>query len=92
MVRIVRNNRVKLLTTRAARWLRDLANVSGWGRLGMAMGVLQLAIDINVSPGAELAEPIDVEHLRDALEQTFGKEIALVIDDAAEGALLEKTA
>lgn len=92
VVRIVRNNRVKLLTTRAARWLRDLANVSGWGRLGMAMGVLQLAIDINVSPGAELAEPIDVEHLRDALEQTFGKEIALVIDDAAEGALLEKTA
>jgi hypothetical protein len=91
IVKIVRNNRVKLLTTRAARWLRDLANVTGWGRLGMAMGVLQLAIDINVPPGGELAEPIDVEHLRDALEQTFGKEIAIVIDDAAEGALLEKT-
>lgn len=88
VVRIVRNNRVKLLTTRAARWLRDLANVCGWGRLGMAMGVLQLAIDINVPPGGELAEPIDVEHLRDALEQTFGKEIAVVIDEAAEGALL----
>lgn len=92
IVKIVRNNRVRLLTAKAVRWLKALANTRGWGRLGMAMGVLQLAVDINVAPGEELAKPLDVDDLRDALEQTFGRNVAVEIDDAAGGELLAKTA
>jgi hypothetical protein len=90
IVKIVRNNRVKLLTSQAVRWLRNLANTAGWGRLGMAMGVLQQAIDTAVSPGAELADAIDVPALREALDMTFGRSIALEIDEAAGGELLGK--
>ncbi len=90
IVKIVRNNRVKLLTPRAARWLRDLANVQGYGRLGFAMGVLQLAIDFAVPPGGELLEPIDVDVLQEALEMTFGKSVAIEIDEQAGGGLLAK--
>jgi len=91
IVKIVRNGRVKLLTQGAARWLRDLANTTGWGRLGMAMGVLQLAIDMLIPPGGELRNPIDVDDLRLGLEQTFGKTICVEIDEAPGGELLART-
>lgn len=92
IVAIVRNQRVKLLSARAVRWMRDLANVRGWGRLGLAMGVLQLAVDMNVPPGTTLTRRLDVGDLRDALEQTFGRSVALEIDDQAGGELLRATA
>jgi len=92
VLKIVRNNRVKLLTPRAARWLRDLANADGWGKIGFAMGVLQLAIDELVPPGGELAQPVDVADLDRALEMTFGKSVAIEIAEAAGGELLIKAA
>jgi hypothetical protein len=88
VAKIIRNNRVKLLSQQAIRWLRDLANIPGWGRLGMAMGVLQLAIDSRVKPGCELDEPLGVPALVESLEMTFGKSIAIEIDEAAGGNLL----
>jgi hypothetical protein len=90
IVKIVRNNRVKLLSPRAARWLRDLANVQGYGAIGFAMGVLQLAVDLLVSPGGELQGSIDVDDLQRALEMTFGRNVAVEINEAADGQLLAK--
>jgi len=92
VVKIIRNNRVKLVSSEGVRWLRDLANVRGWGSVGTAMGVLQLAIDLAVPPGGELSRIIDLTDLREALEQTFSSEAARVIDDAAGGALLAEAA
>ncbi len=88
VVKIVRNNRVKLLTADAVRWLRDLANVPGYGRLGFALGVLQLAIDMAIPPGGTLAHPLDVLDLQEALRCTFGRNVVLDIDEAAGGRLL----
>jgi len=88
VVKIVRNNRVKLLTPRAARWLRDLANLQGYGRLGFAMGVLQQAIELAVPPGGTLTQPLDVDVLQEALEMTFGKSVAIEISQQAGGRLL----
>jgi hypothetical protein len=92
IVNIVRNNRVKLLTPKATRWLRDLANVIPYGALGNAMGVLQQAVDLVVTPGGELPEDtqIDVDTLQEALEMTFGNEVAVEIDQMADGALLRR--
>jgi len=94
IVKIVQNERVRILTPRATRWLRDLANVVGYGRLGFALDVLKLAIDISLPPGGapKLAKPIDVDVLQEALEMTFGKSVAIVIDEQAGGELLTKTA
>ena len=93
IVKIVRNDRVRILTSSGVRWIRDLANVDGYGRLGFAIGVLQLAIDISLDPGSrELTRPIDVDTLQEALKMTFGESIAIEIDEAASGELLTKTA
>jgi len=93
IVKIVQNERVRILTPRATRWLRDLANVVGYGRLGFALDVLKLAIDISLPPGGapKLAKPIDVGALQEALEMTFGKSVAITIDEQAAGELLTKT-
>jgi len=92
VIKIVRNNRVRLLTGRAVRWLRDLANVHGYGRLGFALDVLGQAIDIIVPAESKLAKPIDVDTLQEALEMTLGRSVAIEIDQAAGGELLTKTA
>ncbi len=90
IVKIVQNERVRILAPRAARWLRDLANVVGYGRLGFALDVLKLAIDISLPPGGapKLTKLIDVDVLQEALEMTFGKSVAIVIDEQAGGELL----
>lgn len=92
IVTIVRNSRVKLLTPKAVRWVRDLANVIEYGALGNAMGVLQLAVDLAIPPGGEWADPIDVDMLQEALNLTFGKSVAIEIDERAHGSLLRKVA
>lgn len=87
IVAIVRNDRVKLLTRRAAQWLTDLANVPGYGLLGFAMKVLQIACDLRSKRGDK---HVDVEHLQMALNMTAGRSIAPEIDQAAGGELLAK--
>lgn len=90
IVRIVRNNRVKLLTPAAVRWLRDLANVQGYGRLGFAIGVLQLAVDLASAPDGAFSGQITVDLLQQALEMTFGRSVAIEIDEQTGGELLRR--
>ncbi len=87
---IVANHRARLLTPSAVRWLRDLANIIEYGALGNAMSVLQLAVALAQPPGTNLDFTIDVEHLRQALELTFGRSAAQEIDTRAEGSLMRR--
>lgn len=89
IVAIVRNDRVKLLDRKALRWLTDLANVAGFGQLGFAIKVLQIACDLMEKRGEK---QVDVEHLQMALGMTAGRSVAVEIDQAAGGELLAKIA
>lgn len=89
IIKIIRNNRVRLLSSRGLRWLRALANVHGFGKLGFALDVLGLAIDVVVPPGGTLSKPIDVDALQEALEMTVGRSVAIEVDEAASGELTE---
>ncbi|MFH1749110.1 MAG: ATP-binding protein [Planctomycetota bacterium] len=85
IVKIVRNDRVKLLTAKACGWLALLANTEGYGLLGFAIAVLRQAADLAGSD-----EKIDVEHLGEALLMTAGRSLATEVDQAAGGELLRR--
>lgn len=89
ILKIVRNDRLRLLTRPAARWLRDLANVHGFGLLGFAIAVLRQAALLfkdRLARGGQL----DVSDLQESLRMTAGRSLAIEIDQAAGGELLAK--
>ena len=82
--RILRNDRVRVITPDGVRWLARLANVRGWGSLGFAIAVARMGFDIASKM------PLDVDDLRSALRMTIGPQAVEEIDEAAGGELLRK--
>ena len=78
--RILRQGRVRLVSDEGIRFLTRLANVAGWGSLGLAINVARLALEI----GRET--PVGVRDLRAALSMTLGP-LAEQVDQAAQGEL-----
>ncbi|HUU97358.1 MAG TPA: ATP-binding protein [Phycisphaerae bacterium] len=84
IVRIIRNERVRVVTSDGTKWLTRLANVHGWGSLGFAIAVLRMAFDISTKI------PIDVPELVAALRMSIGPRAMEEVDEAAGGELLQK--
>lgn len=82
VTKILRNDRLRVVTAEGVKWLRDLANVRGWGSLGFAMAVARMAVDVCKNP------PVGIEDLRAALQMAVGPRDAALIDEAADGLLL----
>ena len=89
ILKIVHNNRVKLLTPQAARWLTNLANVHGYGLLGFAIAVLRQATALFRDMLAA-QQRLDVEQLQESLQMTAGRSLAIEIDQATGGELLAR--
>jgi hypothetical protein len=89
LVAITRNNRFKLLTRAAIRWLTALANLHRFGHLRRALTVLRSACRLYADVLAD-HKPLEVAHLQEALTITAGRTLALEIDEAAGGELLAK--
>lgn len=88
VVRIIRNDRLRVVTPDGVRWITRLANVDGWGAIGFAVAVLRIAFDIR----SQRSSPVTVDDLRAALRMTVGSKMSVEeIDDAADGALLQRT-
>lgn len=90
IVKIIDNVRLRLVTQRGLRWLHMLANVyvQGYGLLGLAMQVLQLALDLRDKSGDGGA--VDVERLQQAVNMTAGRSVAAILDAATDGELLRR--
>jgi len=84
---IVRQDRVKLLTPPAARWLARLANTPEAGMLGGAIDTLKIACDLAAKKGSK---QVGVLHLKMAFEMSNGPALSELIDEATGGALLRK--
>lgn len=84
LVRVLRNDRMKLVDDSGVRWLTMLANVRGHGMLGFAVAVAKNAYDVAGRT------QIRVEHLRAALELMVGGSTMQVMDASCSGKLLAK--
>lgn len=82
LVKIIRNDRVRVVTPQGIRWLTKLANVSGFGALGFAIAVLRMAFDITSK------DLVDVPDLVAALRMSIGPRAMEEVDQAAGGELL----
>lgn len=82
LVRILRNDRVRVITPDGVRWLARLANVRGWGSLGFAIAIARMGFDIASKM------PLDVDDLWSALRMTIGPQAVEEIDEAVGGELL----
>jgi len=89
IVAITRNSRFKLLTRQAIRWLTCLANLHRYGHLRRAMTVLRSACRLYADV-LTANQPLDIEHLQEALTITAGRSLATEIDQAAGGELLQQ--
>lgn len=89
LIAITRNNRFKVLTRQAIRWLTMLANLPRFGHLRRAMTVLRSACRLYADVLAA-QKPLEIEHLQEALTITAGRALAIEIDLAAGGELLQK--
>lgn len=87
ILKVVNNSRVRLLTSDAARWATRLANVSGFGLIGLAIRVLELAASLMAKKGDV---QITVTHCQLALGMTGGRAMAAEVDTASGGELLRK--
>jgi hypothetical protein len=87
ILQIVRQDRVKLLTPAAARWLARLANTPEAGMLGGAIEVLKLACDLAAKKGIK---QVDVGDLKMAFEMSNGPALSEVIDTATGGPVFAK--
>lgn len=81
IVRILRNDRLRVVDESGVRWIRALANVPGFGALGFAMAVLRMAFEVS-SGGA-----IGVAELTCAIELMRGPKRLDEINEAAGGEL-----
>lgn len=86
LVRVIRNERLRLVDDEGMRWLTMLANMSGYGRLGLAVEVLKTAHTI-----AEKT-PLGVRELRIALRMTIGPDGMDELNLSSGGELLRATA
>jgi len=84
LVRIIRNDRVRVVTPDGVRWLTRLANVHGYGSLGFAIAVLRMAFDIVSN------RQVTVADLVSALRMSIGPRAMEEVDQAADGELLSK--
>lgn len=85
VLRVIQNERLRLVTPAGAKWLTRLANVPGYGLIGFALNVLQTALDLARRKAEERA---DVGHLQAAIGMTAGRAVAAEIDAATDGELL----
>jgi hypothetical protein len=91
VIAITRNNRFRLLSRQAIKWLTMLANLNRFGHLRRAMTVLRSACRLYADVLAA-QKPLEVAHLQEALTITAGRGLAIEIDLAAGGELLRKVA
>jgi len=77
--RIVRQQRLRLVRPDAIGWVVKLANLHGWGRLRLAVRVLEIAIDIK-----QAGQQVSIDDLRDALKLFIGPSDAKLVHDAME--------
>jgi hypothetical protein len=83
VLRVLRNERLRLVDDPGAKWLCQLANVPGWGSLGFAMAIAAMAMDIAEST------PVGVTDLRRALSMAIGPKAVRELDGLAGGTLLK---
>lgn len=86
VVRILRNDRVRILNPEGVRWLTRLANVHGYGSLGFAVAVFRMAFDVAST------RPLGVAELLKALRMAIGPSAVEEVDQAAGGELLRAAA
>lgn len=86
LVRVLKNDRLKLVSADGLRWLTTLANLPDYGLLGFAVAVAQMAWN--------LARPqtVTVAHLQRALKLHLGPGMAEQADTQTGGELLRKAA
>lgn len=82
IAKILRNQRLKVVTDDGVRWLASLANTRGWGSLGFAMVVARMAFDIASK------SPVTVADLQAALPMVVGPRSVALIDESAGGTLM----
>ncbi len=83
IISIVRAGKLRVVTPAAANWLTRLANLFGYGRLGMALAVFRTAHQL------ARPKPVDVPHLQEAFGMVHvSDEVREAIDAAANGELL----
>ena len=79
--RVLRNRRLRLVTDVGIEWLCRLANLDGWGRIGLAVVVARVALELSRE------RPLGVAQLRLGLRMVVGPQ-ALEVDASSGGALL----
>ena len=84
LVKILRNDRLRVVTDAGVRWLCSLANTPGYGSLGFGVAVARLAFDI------ARETPVGVEDLRRALAMAIGPRAVEDLDHTAGGELLRR--
>lgn len=87
---VTSNNRLKLLTNGALKWLTNLANIGGEdGLMRRAIVVFQAAV-IFWRKNGNVGYRMDVPQLQEAFTLSVGKAKAMEIDALAGGSLLRK--
>lgn len=84
VVRIIRNDRVRVVTPQGIRWITKLANIRGFGSLGFSIAVLRMAFDLTQ------ADLVDVPDLVMALRMAVGPRAMEEADQSADGELLRR--
>lgn len=82
IVKIIRNQRVRVVTDGGVQWLTRMANVRGYGSIGMAIAILRMALDIS------RRDIVDEDDLLAAGRLALGPEVIAAIDQQAGGTLL----
>jgi len=84
LTKVLRNDRLRVVTEAGVRWLCSLANTPGYGALGFAMAIARMAFDI------ARETPVGVEDLRRALAMAIGPRAVEDLDHTAGGELLRR--
>lgn len=86
IVRVLRNDRLRVVSDDGVKWLASLANVRGYGALGFAMAICMMAFDIARD------KLVTAEDLRRALRMAIGPKATEDVDATAGGELLRASA
>lgn len=81
IVRVLKNDRLRIFTPAGIRWITKLANLKNYGALGFAVQVARIAYETT------RRRPIDVDDLREALRGAIGPDADAVSVDGQDDAV-----